>query len=241
MLKIALCDDDSQFVSKITGLIQSLLQNSTESPVITTYINPAALTASISDGERYDIYILDVEMPDLNGMDVAKHIRQFQPNAALLFLSSHLNYATEGYKVQALRYVSKLDLDHALPEALEQAIATLEKTDTCSIMVQHYQNYTRILHKDILYVQKMQRSIQIVTDRQGVFKDNRGIKELFSEIDDPRFIFTDRAYFVNLDYVQELNGSWLVLTNEDRVPVSRPMMPNVKKAMIALWGGKRKK
>ena len=241
MLKIALCDDDSQFVSKITGLIQSLLQDSTESPVITTYINPAALTASISDGERYDIYILDVEMPDLNGMDVAKRIREFQPNAPLLFLSSHLSYATEGYKVQALRYVSKLDLDHALPEALEQTIATLEKTDTCSIMVQHYQNYTRILHKDILYVQKMQRSIQIVTDRQGVFKDNRGIKELFSEIDDPRFIFTDRAYFVNLDYVQELNGSWLVLTNEDRVPVSRPMMPNVKKAMIALWGGKRKK
>ena len=241
MLKIALCDDDSQFVSKITGLIQSLLQNGTESPVITTYINPVALTASISDGERYDIYILDVEMPDLNGMDVARCIREYQPNAALLFLSSHLSYAMEGYKVQALRYVSKLDLDNALPEALEQAIATLEKADTRSIMVQHYQNYTRILHKDILYVQKMQRSIQIVTDRQGVFKDNRGIKELFSEIDDPRFIFTDRAYFVNLDYVQELNGFWLVLTNEDRVPVSRPMMPSVKKAMIALWGGNKKK
>ena len=108
-------------------------------------------------------------------------------------------------------------------------------------MVQHYQNYTRILYKDILYVQKMQRSIQIVTDRQGNFKDNRGIKELFSEIDDPRFIFTDRAYFVNLDYVQELDGSWLVLTNEDRVPISRPMMPSVKKAMIALWGGNKKK
>ena len=156
-------------------------------------------------------------------------------------MSSHLNYATEGYKVQALRYVSKLDLENALPEALEQALATLEKTDTRSIMVQHYQNYTRILYKDILYVQKMQRSIQIVTDRQGNFKDNRGIKELFSEINDPRFIFTDRAYFVNLDYVQELDGSWLVLTNEDRVPISRPMMPSVKKAMIALWGGKRKK
>lgn len=241
MIKIALCDDDSPFVSKITGLIQSLLQNGPESPVITTYVNPIALTSAISDGERYDIYILDVEMPERSGLEVARCIREYQPNAALLFLSSHLSYATEGYKVQAMRYVSKLDLDHALPEALEQAIATLEKTDTRSIMVQHYQNYTRILHKDILYVQKMQRSIQIVTDRQGVFKDNRGIKELFSEIDDPRFIFTDRAYFVNLDYVQELNGSWLVLTNEDRVPVSRPMMPSVKKAMIALWGGNKKK
>ena len=124
----------ARFVSKITGLIQSLLQNSTDSPVITTYINPTALMDAISDGERYDVYILDVEMPEQNGLEVAKHIRQFQPNAALLFLSSHLNYATEGYKVQALRYVPKLDLENALPEALEQALATLEKTDTRSIM-----------------------------------------------------------------------------------------------------------
>lgn len=241
MIKIALCDDDSQFVSKITGLIQFLLKNGTESPVITSYVNPMALIAAISDGERYDVYILDVEMPGRSGLDVAKIIREYQPNAPLLFLSSHLNYATEGYKVQALRYVSKLDLENALPEALHQAIATIEKADICSIMVQHYQNYTRILYRDILYVQKMQRSIQIVTDRQGIFKDNRGIKELYSKIDDHRFIFTDRAYFVNLDYVQELDGSWLVMTNEDRVPVSRPMMPSVKQAMIALWGGKRKK
>lgn len=217
-----------------------MLQNGTELPVITTYVNPLALTAAIADGERYDVYILDVEMPEQNGLDVAKYIREHQPNIPLLFLSSHLSYAAEGYKVQALRYVSKLDLDNALPEALGQALLTLEKTDTRSILVRHYQNYTRILYQDILYVQKIQRSIQIVTNRQGNFKDNRGIKELYSEIDDQRFIFTDRAYFVNLDYVQELNGSWLVMANEDRIPVSRPMMSKVKKAMIALWGGKKK-
>lgn len=239
MIKIALCDDDSQFVGKITGFIQSLLQNGPDSPVITTYGNSVALTAAISDGERYDIYILDVEMPGRDGLEVARCIRAYQPDAPLLFLSSHLRYATEGYKVQALRYVPKLDLENALPEALEQAIQTLEKADSHSILVQHYQNYTRILHKDILYVQKIQRSLQIVTDRQGVFKDNRGLKELFSTIDDPRFIFTDRACFVNLDYVQELDGSWLVMTNGDRVPISRPMMSSVKKAMIALWGGRQ--
>ena len=54
MIKIALCDDDSQFVSKLTGLIQSLLQNGTESPVITTYINPVVLTASVSRQEKDD-------------------------------------------------------------------------------------------------------------------------------------------------------------------------------------------
>ena len=241
MFKIALCDDDSRFVNKISCLIQSILHSENDSPVITTYVNPVALTAAVADGERYDLFILDVQMAGMDGFEVAKSIRENQPNAILLFLSSHLDYAMEGYKVRALRYVSKLDIENALPEALEEAMDTIRREDTHSIMIQHYQNFTRILYKDIVYVQKVQRIIQIVTDRQGIYTDNRGIKQLFSEIDDPRFIFTDRAFFVNLDYVQELDGSWLVMTNDDRVPISRPMMPHVKKAMIDLWGGSNKK
>ena len=158
-----------------------------------------------------------------NGLEVAKHIREYQPNAALLFLSSHLNYATEGYKVQALRYVPKLDLEKRSARGSGAGPCDPgKKRIPVLLWCSTIRNYTRILYKDILYVQKMQRSVQIVTDRQGNFKDSRGIKELFSEIDDPRFIFTDRAFFVNLDYVQELDGSWLVLNNEDRVPYQPP-------------------
>lgn len=52
MFKIALCDDDSRFVNKISCLIQSILHSENDSPVITTYVNPVALTAAVADGER---------------------------------------------------------------------------------------------------------------------------------------------------------------------------------------------
>lgn len=237
MLKIALCDDDSLFVGKLTGQVQSYLKSREEMPAITSYTNPVALVTSLADGERYDIYVLDVEMPQMNGLEVAREIRNYHPNAVLFFLSSHLSYATEGYKVEALRYVSKLDLENTLPEALEQALKSIEKIDSSALIVRHYQNVTRILYKEILYVKKNQRSVQIITERQGSIRDNRGLKELFGEINDPRFIFTDRAYFINLDYAQELDGAWMLMTNGDRIPISRPMMPQVKKAIITLWGG----
>ena len=115
MFKIALCDDDSRFVNKISCLIQSILHSENDSPVITTYVNPVALTAAVADGERYDLFILDVQMPGMDGFEVAKSIRENQPNAILLFLSSHLDYAMEGYKVRALRYVSKLDIETPYP------------------------------------------------------------------------------------------------------------------------------
>lgn len=240
MLKIAFCDDDDDFVSRTSELIQSILRSENNFPVIATYTNPAALTSAVADDDRYDLYILDVQMPGMDGFEVAKCIRENQPNAALLFLSSHPDFAMEGYKVRALRYIYKLDIENALPEALKEAIETIRKDDLQSIIIQHYQNFTRILYRDIIYVQKVQRNVEIVTDQQGIYKDSRGIKQLFSEINDSRFIFTDRAYFVNLDYVQELNGSSLVMTNGEHIPVSRPMMTHVKKAMINLWGGNNK-
>lgn len=74
------------------------------------------------------------------------------------------------------------------------------------------------------------------TSNQGVIKDNRGIKELFDILNDPRFIFVDRSYFVNLDYAKELCGNSIIMLNGEALPVSRPMMPKVKEAILSLWG-----
>ena len=113
---------------------------------------------------------------------------------------------------------------------------TLEQQDQHSLLVQHYKNFSRVLYQNIIYVRKTARSVQIITSNQGVIKDNRGIKELFGILNDPRFIFVDRSYFVNLDYAKELCGDSIIMLNGEALPVSRPMMPKVKEAILSLWG-----
>ena len=175
-------------------------------------------------------------MPQIDGFKVAADLRKYQPNVALIFLTSHLQYAPEGYKVDALRFISKLNVDETLPEALQKALHTLEQQDQHSLLVQHYKNFSRVLYQNIIYVRKTARSVQIITSNQGVIKDNRGIKELFDILNDPRFIFVDRSYFVNLDYSKELCGNSIIMLNGEALPVSRPMMPKVKEAILSLWG-----
>lgn len=236
MLKIALCDDDAVFLKELTGKIQELLRFEEKNAAIASFVNPTALTASVASGDRFDIFILDVEMPQIDGFKVAADLRKYQPNVALIFLTSHLQYAPEGYKVDALRFISKLNVDETLPEALQKALHTLEQQDQHSLLVQHYKNFSRVLYQNIIYVRKTARSVQIITSNQGVIKDNRGIKELFDFLNDPRFIFVDRSYFVNLDYAKELCGNSIIMLNGEALPVSRPMMPKVKEAILSLWG-----
>lgn len=138
MLKIALCDDDAVFLKELTGKIQELLRFEEKNAAIASFVNPTALTASVASGDRFDIFILDVEMPQIDGFKVTADLRKYQPNVALIFLTSHLQYAPEGYKVDALRFISKLNVDETLPEALQKALHTLEQQDQHSLLVQHY-------------------------------------------------------------------------------------------------------
>ena len=84
-MKIAICDDEDLFVRKLN---QYLWQQ--PGCMVESFLTPAALWAKYTAGERYDVLFLDVLMPDLNGIDLAKKIRAFDQNAILVFLTSHL-------------------------------------------------------------------------------------------------------------------------------------------------------
>lgn len=237
MIKIAIADDSEAFLREAERLVKKYMETSACTFQITSYPEPLALTASIAEGERFDIYLLDIEMPGANGIDVAGEIRQFQPVAVIIFLTAYIEYAAKGYTVYALRYILKSKMAEELPEALEAALSALANADNACLTLSRYNNITRIFYRDIVYVRKDSRSLRIVTTEQGSLSDSRGIKELFETLHDPRFTFTDRSCFVNLDFARAIDGNWMVMKNGERLPVSRPMMPKVKEAIMGLWGG----
>lgn len=237
MLKVALCDDDAVVLENIKLCVLNYFSKTTQGADIRKFSKSEHLAASIADGDRFDLYILDVEMPELNGFEVAKILRVYQPSAIIIFLTSHLEFADEGYKVHALRYVQKLKYKYALPEALNEACLVLEQEDSKSLAVFHYGNLTRVLFHDIIYIQKAHRNLSIYTTEQSIIHDNRGLKEIYGVLNDPRFIFTDRSYLVNIDFARQIDGYWMILKDGKKVPISRPMMPSVKQAVIRLCEG----
>lgn len=237
MLKIAIVDDSKEIIEEVGALAKKHMETANMEFLIKSFTRPLALISAIIDGERFDIYVLDIEMPGNSGIDVAKVIRKFQSAAVIIFLTSHLKYAPKGYAVNALRYVIKTKMAAELPEALGVAVQRLSDADAACLLVTRYNNVTRIPLKDIIYARKEHRNLKIATTEQGILTDNRGIKEVFATINDPRFTFTERSCFINLHYAQAIDGNWMVMKNGERLPISRPMLPKVKEAIMSLWGG----
>jgi hypothetical protein len=237
MIRIALCDDNKEDMLQLhQKIIEWYRENSKNQSVsITEYSDSVYLSSVIDAGDSHDVFFLDVEMPKVDGFQLADKIRNKLPAAIIVFLTSHSELAPDGYKFRALRYVSKLVLSQKLPEALEAVQKELSALESGYLVVPHYTDALRIPYNEILYVQHILRSSQIYTLRQGVIKDNRGLKTIYSVIGDKRFIYIDRSTFVNIDFIRELKGNEIILRTGESLAISRPMLANVKETIVRMW------
>jgi putative response regulator receiver domain protein len=237
MIRIALCDDNKEDMLQLhQKIIEWYRENSKNQSVsITEYSDSVYLSSVIDAGDSHDVFFLDVEMPKVDGFQLADKIRNKLPAAIIVFLTSHSELAPDGYKFRALRYVSKLVLSQKLPEALEAVQKEFSALESGYLVVPHYTDALRIPYNEILYVQHILRSSQIYTLRQGVIKDNRGLKTIYSVIGNKRFIYIDRSTFVNIDFIRELKGNEIILRTGESLAISRPMLANVKETIVRMW------
>ena len=236
MIHVALCDDDPHFLKQLR---QATAQWFTERQIIFSAIEFSSakhLLDSVKE-TSYDVFFLDIEMPEVDGMQLAKLIRETLPDSIIIFLTSHDEFAPDGYRVQALRYLSKQTWKKLLSEALDAATAQVEKQGTGSLTVSHYGNIQRIPHRDILYIRHISRYCEIAIKAGETIQDDRGIKKLFEIIGDGRFIFIDRGAFINLDYLQKIENGQAVMTNGHSLPISRRLLPQVKLTINRYYGG----
>lgn len=241
MMKLAICDDDIKTISRAEEVIAAYnrvsVLDSQFSP--SSFTCPTTLRDEITDGQIFDAFILDIEMEMLDGFSLAREIRKYMPTAAIIFLSSHTeyNYTQEGYKVRALRYVSKLTMETSLMEALETAAKACQFPDIKYFTISHYNDILRIPYDEIIYIHRVSRTTEIVTENNDRPVIRMALKEVMDKLDDHRFVYTDRSCIVNGNFVVSVQKSALCLRNGETLPVSRKMMSQVKTDLLSLWGG----
>lgn len=236
MIKITVCDDSESDIALVRNEIDRYCEKKRRQFSVNSFTKPDLLLFELQDGKISDIYILDVSMPVMDGFELAKNIREYSTTAVIIFLTSHDDQAINGYQAKALRYVIKLRLSQDLEEALDCAVEEITKSDSDVVTLHRYNDYWRIPFSDIICVSRISRQLVITTESYGEITDNRGIKQFFDELNDRRFIFTDRSSFVNIDYISQITGYSLKLKNGMNLPISRRSMQNVKQTLLEQWG-----
>ena len=118
MLQIAICDDEQYYREKIQSLLKQYLNKQNIDYTIQCYHSGEQFLNQYENSVKYDIVFLDISMKELNGIQTAAQIRTFHSTTFLVFVTAFIDYALEGYKVSAVRYIMKDTLNTAIPECM---------------------------------------------------------------------------------------------------------------------------
>ena len=216
-LDIAVVDDIEQDRVQIMEQTRNILRHAKVPHTVSSYADGKALLADIRSGKKYDLLLLDVLMDDMDGMALAKALRNQGDHAMIVFISISQEMARRGYQVEASRYLVKPLDKEELKESLMYCIDKLTKKE---ILLPTEKGQYRTSFPNIQFVEAFERGTRFVlTD------DTVETKLKFSEVETmlptSTFILCHRAYIVNLALTKHISQYEFVMKNGAVIPISR--------------------
>ncbi len=236
MIRIAICDDDTSAVSLHENVVKSSLQVCGIGYEIVTYTRGRNLLSDITDDHFfYDLLLLDIEMPDITGMELSETLKPYLPNVKIIFITSHVEYAIDAYELSIFRYVPKHDLEKRLAAAVADAARLIELEAGQEYTIQTSSRLERIPYKEIYYIQRDGKNASIVSSA-GTSKVRKSLQQVYEELDAPEFLFIDRGYIVNIIQIMKVSAGMVFLKNGEQLLISRSHLQEVKRQINRFWG-----
>ena len=237
MIQVAICDDErpvSEFILKSTEL---LFKDSHLLYDIKMYTDSKELFYDIYDGVRFDIALLDIEMPNYDGMHIARLLKEKQPECLIIFLTAHPQYAIDAFELEIFRYIPKNELETRFEKYLNEAVSQISKLDEQSYIIEKKGYIEKIPYKNIRYLKKDGKYTALCCTDNHEARVRKPINIVFDELNSSKFVTIDRGCIVNVYYISKMFNNDVYLKNGERLPVSRSNLKNVKDFLAQYWGG----
>ncbi len=230
-MKIAVCDDDSQELERISALIDTYKRESKVPLTYKTFRSATELISSMGSSD-YDILLLDILMPGINGMQAAHEIRAFDAGVKIAFLTSSPEFAVESYAVKAYDYILKPVSKDKLFSILDAVIAE-ELKPLEGLTVKTQSGITRILFSRLAFVEIMNKKLYFHLADGSVREVSASLASFEEDLlARAEFVKVHRSYIVNLWQVGELGSKELITHAGKTVPISRLLYGKVREAYM---------
>ena len=229
----AVCDDNKEELDVILSLLDEW-QAGRGIPLRRKAFQSASELLDAARRERFTLYLLDVMMPGMDGLEAAREIRQFDDAAEIVFLSTSPGFAYESYGVRALNYLLKPVGREKLFALLDQ-VCLREQKPRETLTLKTATTIIRVPYANISYVEVMGKRVYFhLVD--GDTREVAGSLKDFEAglLSRPEFMRVHRSYIVNMFQVEQLSSAGLRTFLGENLPVSRLTYPQLQKDYMAL-------
>ena len=216
-MRIAVCDDNPKELERIKGCFCRIQGYD----LVCSYFDSTSTVMEIlkTENSPYDLYILDIEMPGMNGLKLAKSIREKDRRALFVFLTSYTRYMKDVFDVVTFDFIEKPISDEKLLQILERAATYLNITSQHFSFGYRASRYS-LKYDRILYIEKKGRQALIHTF-EDVYKTNMTLEEIWKQLNPKSFVHIHSSYIINLYNLDRKDNEIAIMRNGEKLHITK--------------------
>lgn len=238
LLTLGICDDSQTDLDALINMIKTwCLERDRTDIRVQAFISPHELIHAILHGEVFDLFLLDILMPEMTGIMLGERLQLLLPEPLLIFLTSSEDYYSDAFRLYAFQYLCKPVQSKDLFHALDKAISYCDRQNNDVFVLKTAGGLTRVLLRSIVYVELLAHICHFHLE-DGSQLESPYLRTSFDSYVEPllrhgRFVKTHTSYVVNLNFIDKLSASTLRLTTGKTLPVSRSSAKEVRQRYVA--------
>lgn len=239
-MKIAICDDDSACLEQIHLLTTEYQEERKDKQLLfEQFSSPEDLIAVTRQGNYFDIYILDIVMPNKNGIKLGEILRNAGADGKIIYLTSSKDYALDSFRVRAFDYLIKPAQKLPFFQVLDDAINSVHRNKDKALVLKTKDGTSRITFDSILYAKLSKRIITYhltngkileSTTLRGTFADS--VRELLL---DQRFFLCSVSTVVNLHHITSVQNETVVFDNHEQIYFNQKLCRELRIQWNSYW------
>lgn len=215
MLRIAICDDNIKLAHEIEEQIHRMPFHDIETDI---FLSGSELVKQYSSNDRYNIVLLDIEMPSVNGIQTATEIREKDSDVVLIFITAYREYVYQIFEVLPFRFLQKPVSYKILFDSISDAINYIDDRKNF-FFYKKGNNSHQIPTNKIVYFEASNRKIKIVTlNHMDTFYGK--FRQLAEQLNSNYFLRIHTSYVINMDYITSFSDKEVILADKFYIPVS---------------------
>lgn len=241
MLYVAVCEDDVGQREHIVSLLTECRQRYPQADIQWDLFDSGSQMLESPNSLKYQLYLLDIFMPGITGLDCARILRDKGCTGPIVFLTAAQEFALEAYRVEALQYLVKPLDSQAFFRTIDFVIQIHQRSVGRVLPINTPEGLVQLQYNNICYVECIRHVVEVhMADGSQI--NSRSLRISFGRameplLEDSRFIQPHKSFVLNMAKVEVLGVDFFGMPNGARIPIPKSKLGSVRSAYLSYLSG----
>lgn len=221
-LNITICDDERNAITVLKKHISQYNIQTDHNIIVSSYISAKDFLLEYKK-HPCDVALLDIEMPDQNGMELARQLREINDDLFIVFITSYPEYMQDSFEVQPFQFLTKPVEYKAISKLLNDIIKKINRSSKNMVVIDTDDEKHFVPLNDILFISSIKGNKSHIRyqllNQELIAKGT--LSEIESKLTTHGFVAPARGFLINIQHIKSLDSTHIVLNHRFEIPISR--------------------